>query len=79
MVETKITLDDIRDTFDERTIVRGNDYYIENRVTEVKRYKTTSYKSSSKIVTLFSKVVGKGRIHVNLSPNTVIKRGRGEN
>lgn len=63
MVETKITLDDIRDTFDERTIVRGNDYYIDNRVTEVKRYKTTSYKSSSKIVTLFSKVVGKGRTY----------------
>ncbi|NEW60660.1 DEAD/DEAH box helicase family protein [Sulfurovum sp. bin170] len=58
MTDLHITLNDIRDNFDQRTILRGNEYYLDGRVMEVKSYKTTSYKLSSPITTIFSKVSG---------------------
>jgi len=59
MIKAQIILDDIRDNFDQRTIIRGNEYYMDNRVIEVKKYKTTSYKTEVTIITLFSKVRGR--------------------
>jgi len=59
MTDLYITLDDIRDNFDQRTIMRGNEYYLDGRVREVKSYKTTSYKNSITITTIFSKVKGR--------------------
>jgi len=61
MVKAQITLDDIRDNFDRRTITRGNDYYLDGRVINIKKYKTTSYKTEVRVTTLFSEVRGSGR------------------
>ncbi|HHB95136.1 MAG TPA: hypothetical protein ENK88_08325, partial [Campylobacterales bacterium] len=59
MTKAQITLDDIRDNFDRRTITRGNDYYLDGRVIAIKKYKTTSYKIP--MTTIFSEVRGSGK------------------
>ncbi|HIO95510.1 MAG TPA: hypothetical protein EYG67_01680 [Campylobacterales bacterium] len=38
MTDLEITLDDIRDNFDQRSILRGNEYYLDGRVIELKSY-----------------------------------------
>ena len=58
MTDFELSIDDIRNNFDQKTLLRGNEYYLDNRVSEVKSYKTTSYKTSSTITTVFSKVKG---------------------
>ncbi|MCH9741321.1 MAG: DEAD/DEAH box helicase family protein [Epsilonproteobacteria bacterium] len=58
MTDFHLTLNDIQDNFDQRTIMRGNEYYLDNRVMELKSYKTTSYKTGISVTTLFSKVSG---------------------
>ena len=59
MMDVILSLSDIRDNFDERTIMRGNEYYLDGSVGEVKSYKTTSYKTSVTVTTVFSTVNGR--------------------
>jgi SNF2 family DNA or RNA helicase len=63
MIDSQLTLSDIKANFDQTTISRGNEYYLDDRVIEVKSYQTTSYKRSVPIVTLFSKVQGRHYIY----------------
>ena len=79
MIDSQLTLSDIQDNFDQTTIFRGNEYYLDGRVVEVKTYKTTSYKLSEPIVTLFSKVRG-SRLYEQkiVMPNSENNRVEGE-
>ena len=59
MIDVILSLSDIRDNFDERTILRGNEYYLDGKVGEIKRYKTTSSKTFTTRITIFSTVNGR--------------------
>ena len=79
MIDSQLTLNDIQNNFDKTTILRGNEYYLDGRVVEVKSYKTTSYKLTVPIVTLFSKVRG-SRLYDQkiVMPNAENSRVEGE-
>ncbi len=57
-MDINITLSDIRNNFDKRTIYRGKNYYKDGRVIEVKSFITTDSKRLYPKVTVFSKVDG---------------------
>ena len=58
MIDIDITISDIRNNFDKRTIYRGKNYYKDNRVVEMNSFITTDKKRLTPKVTIFSKVNG---------------------
>ena len=59
MIDVTLSLSDIQDNFDQSTIIRGNEYYLDGRVGVVKSYKTTTSITFTPRITIFSTVNGR--------------------